>query len=407
MKHATAFRITSEICFFNAVFFLFPFASGFKMQMALFTAACFVFGLAACFCENPIIRLVLALFPGAFLFMGNISLGVVAPMLAWLYFVLSVREEKDIIVSEYRKAFIFMFACSLLGLLISAFNFVIDTKGTWNGYSIVYMALFAVLGIVALRLMQMGTGMDLRWHLAGAGTLFAAIAFLLGGSFGLYYFFKGMRFVFGYLITPVRILLSWLFSLFGGNEKAMIIENPMEGEMPETESESELPVIDTPQVQAVQNMDYDTTMPQISDNTITVFLWILFAALLVVGVYVAIKLSKRGEKKKEEENTFEDTTHFEYTHAKKRRLKKEKAIGPAAKVRRVYAEYLSYLEKRGFKRLEADTSLDILKRSESICGESAEEEILRSIYLKARYGKGDITEDDVAMAKQSFDKIIK
>ncbi|MBP5305575.1 MAG: DUF4129 domain-containing protein [Lachnospiraceae bacterium] len=406
MKHATAFRITSEICFFNAIFFLFPFSEGFKMQMALFTLACFVFGIAACLSENPIIRLILALIPGAFLFMGPIRLTVLIPMLAWLFFVLSVKEERDIIVSEYRKTFIFMFAGSIFALVVSAFNFVIDTEGTWKVDSIIYIALFAFLGIIALRLMQMGVGMDLRWHLAGASTVLALVAFLLGGSFGMYYFFKGLRLVLGFLITPVRMLLAWLFSLFREHER-VIKENPLEGLVPEPDGESELPVIDSPEVQAVQKMDYDTTLPQISDNTIMVFLWILLAVAFVIAVFVVIKLSKRGNKEKEKESTFEDTEGFSYTRTKAKHIRKERALGPAARVRKIYAQYLSYLEKNGLRRREADTSLEILERSGLTDVESAEEEKLRGIYLKARYGNGDVTEDDVAIAKRSLENIMK
>ena len=90
----------------------------------------------------------------------------------------------------------------------------------------------------------------------------------------------------------------------------------------------------------------------------------------------------------------------------RRKARQETVHGPAQTVRKIYREYLAYLEENGLHRTASDTSAEILAESERISAVSASaEETLRSVYLKARYSAANISEEDVAAAQASLNEI--
>jgi hypothetical protein len=73
----------------------------------------------------------------------------------------------------------------------------------------------------------------------------------------------------------------------------------------------------------------------------------------------------------------------------------------------VYNEYLRFLKASGVFPDSSDTSEEVLKLSEESRGESSpEEELLRKIYLKARYSEETVTAEDVLKAEECLAAIV-
>ena len=405
MKRTAALRVTGEICFYFSILTLFSAFQPWQLPMAGFTLACLVIGLIAVGVQSAPLRVLLGLLPGACFLFAPLSPLLIFPCLAWLYYVLYLGLGRfGIALYDYRLAFRWMLIISAFVLVLQAINSMLFGGAALSYVSLAYMAAFVLLGVLAMRSMQMGAGMDRRWHAANAltvaGTLFAAVAI----SLLLYELYRYSVPAVVFLLSPLRRLLQWLFSLFrfSAPVKAPQITPPLETEPPALleelpfQSESELHAVDRFETSALERL---------TDQMVNVGAFLILALLAFVVLWLIIKLIRRGKALAEESVEYEETEDFT-PDRRRRRTKPEAVHGPAQAVRKIYRDYLDYLRENGLSRSVSDTSAEILAESERISAVSAPaEETLRRIYLKARYSADTVTEADVADARRCFDEI--
>lgn len=405
MKRTAALRIAGDICFYFSVLSLFLVFQPWAIPMACFALACLLVGLVAVGLQSLPLRLVLSLLPGVCFAFTKLSTLLILPGLAWLYFILYVTIGRfGIAIYDYRSAYRWMLLISAFVIAVHSISFTLFNGAALPLESLGYLAAFMLLGVVAMRGMQMNAKMDLRWHTANVIAVACSLLLAVGVSLLLYQLFVHSRPLVLLLVSPLRRALRWLFSLFRFDATA---EAPIHTPAP-TAITNTLP---TGSMFVATDETFSKDEPEIhqdtrfTDQALTVGAFLIICVLLFVAVWLIVKLARRGKALAAERAEFEQTEA--YTPDRKRRKAKPEVVhGRAQTVRKIYRDYLDYLRENGLQRTASDTSEEILTESERMSGASMpEEETLRRVYLKARYGAATVTEDDVAAARASFDAI--
>ena len=399
MRKAAAFRITADLCFYFSVITAFSALRPLLTPMAWFTVLCFAVTLAAARCPWAAVRLVLSLLPGlAFLFTPLRPL-LLYPAAAWLYFILKLTIGNfGVYLNEYRRTFRAMAVICLFFVITNGMNAMLFRGKPLSMAAMTYLSLFLILGVLTMRDAQMGTTMDLRWQAANALTVVGTLTVSAALSLALYGLLRLLRPVFLFLLSVLGWGFDWLLSLL-----------PEGGAVPET-TPMEVPS-PTPDLTGFTE-DVDELLPEVEDmlqetsplaeKVFSLWPYLLTAVLAAAVLCVIIALARRGGRQvQEEEYDYEDT---EYSRGarERRNARRESARGNAGRVRKLYREYLAWLQLRGLRRRAADTSLEILtgaRRLETRGPEEAQQE-LRRIYLKARYSPGAVTDADLAEARR-------
>lgn len=405
MKRIAALRITGDICFFYAIISLLSIFDPWQRPMAIFAPLCLAAALAATGIRQAPLRFLLSLVPGACFLLAKPALSMVVPLLPWLYFILSLTLGRfHMEISDYRKAFRWMLGtCVILVVAYTVSSMLFGSK-TVPVSSVAYLAAYLLLGVCALRWMQMGTTMDARWQGVNLLTIVTVLVAAVGVAVLVYQLFIHSRPVILFLIAPFRLLLKWLFGLFGRREFA---EHHVQDLNPER-SDSILPTGSAVFEDSTTAEDGDVELfnvPHLPDQLLNIGAFIIVAFLLAMIVWVIVKLVRRGAVLAEGPNDYEATE--EYTPGRRHRKSWAPAVhGRAQTVRMLYRQYLEYLKDNGLQRSASDTSEEILARSAGIAGTAPEaEETLRRVYLKARYSAAKVTDEDVAAARSSLDAI--
>ena len=221
MKRIAALRITGDICFFYAIISLLSIFDPWQRPMAIFAPLCLAAALAATGIRQAPLRFLLSLVPGACFLLAKPALSMVVPLLPWLYFILSLTLGRfHMEISDYRKAFRWMLGtCVILVVAYTVSSMLFGSK-TVPVSSVAYLAAYLLLGVCALRWMQMGTTMDARWQGVNLLTIVTVLVAAVGVAVLVYQLFIHSRPVILFLIAPFRLLLKWLFGLFGRREFA-------------------------------------------------------------------------------------------------------------------------------------------------------------------------------------------
>ena len=406
MKRTAALRVTGDICFYFSVLTLFPAFQRWTLPMAGFALACLVIGLIAVGLRSMPLRLVLSLLPGVCLFFGELSPLLIVPGLAWLYFILYLSFGRfGIDLYDYRMLFRWMLILSAFVLAIQAVNAMLFGGAPLSYVSLAYMAAFILLAVIAMRGMQMGAKMDARWHTANTLTVAVVLFAAVGVSLLAYQLYLHSVPLLVALISPLKRVLAWLFGLIRFRP---VRETPTVTPPPEQINVG-MPVA-LPHLEIEENIESEimpdrTILERLADQATNIGAFLVIAALVFVILWIIVKLIRRGREFAAEDVVYEQTEAF--TPDRRRRKAKPEAVhGQANAVRKIYREYLDYLQENGLQRSAADTSAEILAESERISPASAPaEETLRRVYLKARYSAETVTEADVDAARSSLDAI--
>ena len=405
MKRTAALRVTGEICFYYSILTLFPAFQRWQLPMAGFTLACLLVALIAVGLRSATLRLLLSLLPAICFLFAEMQWLLVFPALAWLYFMLYVTLGRfGIAQYDYRFAFRWMLLLSAFVLAIQAINSMLFRGAPLSYDSLAYLALFVLLGVVALRCMQMGAPMDGRWHAANLLTVAAALFVAVSISLVLYQLYLRSVPLLVFLITPLKRFLAWLFSLirFRTAPDAPMSTPPLA--TPTIVFHEQSPLIMDQEGLHVEEPER-TAFEHLADQAFSIGAFILLAFLVFIVLWLIVKLVLRGKALAEEAVDYEQTEDFTPDRAR-RKKQSETVHGQAQAVRKLYREYLTYLKENGLQRTASDTSEEILSESKRISSASASaEEALRSIYLKARYSAEAVTEEDVAAARASLNEI--
>ena len=139
----------------------------------------------------------------------------------------------------------------------------------------------------------MGTAMDARWQGVNLLTIVTVLVAAVGVAVLVYQLFIHSRPVILFLIAPFRLLLKWLFSLFGRREFA---EHHVQNLTPER-SDSILPTGSAVFEDSTTAEDGDVeifNVPHLPDQLLNIGAFIIVAFLLAMIVWVIVKLVRRG-----------------------------------------------------------------------------------------------------------------
>ena len=405
MKRIAALRVTGDICFYYSILTLFPIFQRWQLPMAGFALACLLVGLIAVGLHSMPLRLLLALLPGACFLFTELSWLLIFPGLAWVYYILYLSFGRfGIALYDYRLAFRWMLIVSAFLLAGQAINSMLFRGAALSYSSLAYLVLFILLGVIAMRSMQMGAAMDARWNAANALTVAAVVVVSIGISMALYLLFIRSIPLLGVLVLPIKRLLQWLFGLFRfkAAPESPVVTPPLE--TPPTIFEKELQLIPEPELHAVDAFE-TSALERLADKVVNIGAFIILAFLVFIILWLIVKLIRRGKEFAEEAAEYEQTEDFT-PERRKRKARQEEVHGKAQTVRKLYRDYLEYLKENGLQRSPSDTSAEILAESARISeSNTPEEETLRRIYLKARYSADTVTDADVDAARQCLDAV--
>lgn len=292
-----------------------------------------------------------------------------------------------------------LFQRSLIGLVIFLalvwfFSFIDTNTGGSElnfdpGAPIRFGVIYAVIGVILQRQLRLGSAMNKGVSHAQAALLLGGTGVAVGAFLALErmleqniqtIFMKSME----WLFFPVALL----FRLFGG-----LIES-IEGDVPPSQP-TETGTTPTAGTQIIPpETAHAPALPvEPEESTPWLAVVVLIAVLLMMMVML---LAFRSRKKEKTAGAAPEAMAPEVRRDPPRRRSNR------AKIRRYYRDFLKQEEKRGLKRRQDQTSLDILEElpKQSNAGAAAS---LREVYLHARYREqGEISPAQVEQAKAAL-----
>ncbi|HHV45870.1 MAG TPA: hypothetical protein GXX53_03020 [Tissierellia bacterium] len=145
-----------------------------------------------------------------------------------------------------------------------------------------------------------------------------------------------------------------------------------------------------------------TEEAEIQDFTI---LKIIFASILfLMVVFIVYKLIMKSSTRQYSDISYTEEREFiRDTSRKKRRrwfFREKYPVDLREQVRFFYRKYLEKLKRENVNILKSDTSLDVNQKAREILDHGIDD--LRKIYIKCRYSKEEITEEDVDNIKNIY-----
>ena len=407
MKRVTAFRITAEIACYFAFVSLFSGSERWQFPMAGFLSLTFFVCLVAEWTPWMPVRIFLGLLPGTVLFTQAPELFMIFLLLAWVYLVVSmIPKEREIDPYTYRRAFLCLLFLSGFVFLFNTANTLLEGKSL-SYPSLIYQMLFLLFDVIALKLMQMDSKPDLFWHFLNASTVTVSFVISAAASLLLFGLIIGGGYVIGLFARGILFVVVWILRLF--DTPVQPVEERSGVELFEVNNKSmqvELPLDPAGEHTISDGILADPYLVLDDEQIFHVGFLIGIAVLSLIALYLIVRLAL-GSRIAAGKRGVIDEAGLYSNDRKRKRGKKREAFDSANGVRSVYNEYLLFLKSAGIFPESSDTSGDILERSEKhMGGISPEEELLRKIYLKARYSEETVTAEDVIKAEKCFDAII-
>ena len=406
MKNSAALRITGDICFYFAILSAFPAFGPWQGPMALFLALCYIAARLAVGQASPWARGALALLPGIALAFMEFKFLLFFPGLAWLYFFLTAaRGTFALPLYEYRLRYCYMAVACLFFVIANAVNAMLFRGKALSLDCLIYLTGFLLIGVFTMREMQMGVAMDRRWRLANAATVLSVVLLAAGLSLALYALLSHSKPVISFLFAPLGRLILWLLGFIKTNNAAA-------GDVQPTPRPTPPPVAVTNPDQGHGSGRLDEmnlvegSVNAFVDKAYAVGAYVAIGLLVLAGIWLAVQLARRGEPAAEAEGLEYEATERGGAFERRRKPRQEQVRGNAAKVRKIYRDYLELLRRSGVQRGAGDTSAEILAESRRLTPEGGQEEdALRAVYLKARYSAESITDADVAEARRCLEAL--
>lgn len=135
---------------------------------------------------------------------------------------------------------------------------------------------------------------------------------------------------------------------------------------------------------------------------------IIFASILfLIVVFIVYKLIMKSSTRQYSDISYTEEREFiRVINRKKRRrwfLREKYPVDLRDQVRFFYRKYLQRLKRENVNILKSDTSLDVNQKAREIFDSGIDD--LRKIYMKCRYSKEEITEEDVNNIKNIYSNL--
>ena len=405
MKQTSVLRVTGEICFFFSILHIFDFYRSMWLPMALFTAACFLLGFLIVRLERWPLRLLLSLLPGLCFLMAPLHPLLAFPALAWIYYILVMtRGNCALPLEEYRRSYTWMLVLSLFSIAANIANSTLFRGHLISVESLVYVALFLILGVIAMRRMQMGGDMSRSWKLSNLLSVAGFPLIVVGVAILLFLLLRFTKPALEYLLAPVGQFILWLFNkLFpGGSDITFAVEVTVAPHVPKTGFSNNSY---GHAQRALDDYDGFESTHHLLDKASSIGAYVLLGILLLLALYLILRHARRNRPLTEGADYYEETEE-DAPDRKKKRKKAPRVTGNARQLRRIYQTYMEFVNESGMSIGKADTSQDILERSQKI-KETPEAERLRQLYIAARYGDPNaVTREQVKEAQACLEVIV-
>ena len=406
MKQTFVYRVSGEICFFFSVLNVFDAFRALRLPMALFAVACLALGLVIVRCKSAWLRFGLALLPGLSFLIGPWNLFLIAPGFAWLYYILVMtRGNYAYPLDEYRKTYTLLLTVCPFFLAANIANSTIYRGRLLSLDCLLYAFAFLLLGVMAMRRMQMGADMNRSWQLRNALTVAGFPLAAVGVSVLLFLLLRFSAPALRYLLTPLGHFVLWLLNLlFPGRAEELLAPVPT---MKPEKNTLPLGIPDSSHgVRGAFDADSIVTGNLLIEKAASVGAYVMLGILLLIALALVISHARRGSLVTEQGPDWDEGLEESGAVRAGRKARKAPPLSPARQLRRIYKTYLEYTGSKGLARRAGDTSQDILDRADKL-RQSEDARRLRELYIAARYGDPKaVTRDQVQEAQGCLERIV-
>ena len=407
MKQAAVLRVTTGICFYYAILTVFDIFHAWRLPMALFTAACLLLGLVIVHCKIPPLRLFLAVLPALCFLLGPFSLPLILPLFAAVYYCAVMSGGNYAMpLDDYRRSFTLMLVIVLFSVVANIANSTVHLNHPLSVDNLVYSGVFLILGVFAMRRMQMRAKMSLNWHLRnsltviGVPLLSAVIALLL------FLFLRFSRQALKVILAPVGRFFIWLFSKLFLSGDAPVENMTLEEFLQQDSLVQQQWELEPGFNSEVQSYIGGDTNVLLIERAASIGGWIILGILLIVALILIWRFARRDRSVPENDLLYEDTDAAPAEGRRRRKKRMPLLAGNARQLRRIYKTYLEYRAGEGMSILPSETSAEILENDLEM-SESEDALRLRDLYLAARYGDPSaVTRGQVQEAQACLERIL-
>lgn len=395
MKVASGLRVAFYICLIFALICTMPWFRSSTLIFVIFTAFCTVESLFLPSVKNRLLRLLLALAPSVVTFATSLSWAKANPVAAVLLALVAIYYVVFMTVGRFETEY-WRFRNSFIGLIsaacfVSLLNLIIYivvedvAKERINLPGVMgFTITCALLGMIILSEMRKGNP-DAKWRSMNAGRILILFA---SAAAALAVLYLVLTFVFS-LITPTLGPQAPKLK----TERIRFQNDAVIGYTPLTNK--------TGYVSDDESLKEDAPVVVLEKEDEQGFPWVLVcvcAFVVIAGAVTAVIIIRKKKAKAVEDvvqRTPEEQAQFDKIEA----------------IRAIFRQYILLVRKEGAEISKGSTSADVLESARELSESeekslSEEENALREIYIRARYGDPNgITDEDVSNARSLFEKI--
>ena len=410
MRIFAAFRCATHVSLFFAAASAAALFAGSEALPFVILAALLLLALIAVHLEKAALRLAVMLPAALLLLFARGPAQLIAAAVPIAYAVLTAAlgrfdMERWKFINEVKLCALFAAASAAAALLT---GYVVNNESripiacARSAWAFLFLAF--VLCVTALRAIRTGYVKSRAWQ---AGNIaFFLLPILAACAFGfvlMYVVWPVVKYAFFGVSSGFILALSGLYNAiaaFYAFGKDLGSQNAVPTMPPSIDVEPgpDLPVLDLPD---------PTHVPRPFPKPEIDLLPILIVLLIAAVIAAAVLLIRRGRAGKRE-YADDGLKRFvlganESLRSGRRRRKRDKSLENADRVRSVYRQYLAFLHMHGVVPEKSETSAEISRDASGLIVEG--DGRLRSLYRRARYSGGDMTEEDVRTAEAEFDRI--
>lgn len=417
MRNSAAFRLVSHICLFFSAAVLVPlFRPADCTAYFIIAASAFIACCAAVYLDSAALRLPVSLVPLAVLFFilrpKSVTIPIIVNALPLIYAaaILTVgRFRGDVWVCrmEVRLLSLFIFPLIALTIYYQALSVKNVEQRAALSYAWALYFFFLLFAFLSLRTMRSGELRSAKWQGGTIGAYLLAVAFAAAVGLLLRFSLPAFKFIVMLIVLPLALII-WLVSMAAG-----ALASKYAAQLSDFYATA-APITPSPQEQTAPAPVSIATAP--SSNFLDDFgkgfgfskeAVIIGVIVLLAIAVIVITLMHTGKLTKNAVSLSPDLEGADPA-ASKRTLFKIRRKAPAAnaeKVRDVYRRYLGYLRRNGVQRHPGSTSGDISELANAVLGDKTDE-LLRALYLRARYAADEISEEEVRLATLALERIV-
>ena len=419
MKNAAAFRLTVHACLFFALAFIIPpLIPESGLGYYAITALILLASLAAAYTKATVLRILFALVPFAgLLLVPKTPAALIVGAIPCVYASIPIISgrlffEHWQFKRELKGILIAVGALLVLFSIVSLARFNLVSNGTVKDPDFVpvrydpipYLIAAVVLGFLALRCVRAGSIKSARWQLGNIGFFALPLSLAIAAGIGLNALFARID-----LLTPINSLAEKISSC------STIEQAPTPRPTPYPRERVHGRPMAEPSFEPEEweySPDVETTHQKSTIFTKKLELGFLYVVGAVLGITLAAVLISKVRRVEANDALEDDVERGEAEDSLIDRIFKAnrrgvKVFSNSGKVREIYRRYITFLKMQGIQPHAGTTSEELSEESRKLLLDESPDELLRALYLRARYEGAELTDEEVMLAEQAFDRIVE